>query len=370
MMRKKAIGILGYRGLVGNEAVNVLSKNDNYKLKLGSRRSQKDIISKEKYENISYHQIDIYDKHKLQSFCEDCDLIINCTGPSSKILSTVAEICIDKGVTYVNPSGDKAMIKKVETYQKTKPLCSTCIFSAGIYPGLTEIFIDYIAQKIFDEIKTIKLYLAGISSFSKNGSYDVISSLENDEGVGIAFCKKGNIKKITSGFGSKTLLPKPIGQVNVIPFISDEFLRVVRHNKIEEAYFYNTFNNDEMMSQFVMIKASGQYKTETQKCASAEKLINVYNKNRNQNDCVMLHAVSTGRKEGTTMEIHSTLTCHKDWNKLSGTIAGIVADEILCKNKMERGSYFVHEIVSSKKVFERFLQQEGEIFHKEKALPF
>lgn len=369
-MKKKVIGILGHRGLVGKDAENILRKTDKYQLRLGSRLSNEEINPSYKNEDISYHQVDVYNHYQLERFTDPCDLVINCTGPSSKILSTVAEVCIDKNIIYLNPSGDKEMVKKIVEYQEKKQVSSPCVFSAGIYPGLTEIFLDYISSNFFEKIFTVKVFFSGIGSFSRNGAYDIISSIENDEGVGMAFCKNGRIEKINGGFGERILLPEPIGQVNTIPLVSDEFLKVARQHQLHEAYFYNTFTNSNLLTEFMMIKASGQYRTEDQKYASAEKLINAYNKNRNQNDCFILHAVSTGQKEGRSIELQSTLICHKDWNKLSGTVAGIVADEILCEKQMKRGSYFAHEVATSKQVFERFLQQENIVFHNEKALPF
>ncbi len=364
-MRKKVIGILGFRGLVGCGALEMLKSTGKYQLQLGSRSIQTDQKQIEESEHISSQKVDLFDRQQLEIFCKPCDLVINCAGPSSKILSRVAQVCIDNNKLYVDPSGDKMMVKSISDYFKSKPAPPDCVLSAGVYPGLTEIFVNYLAEECYDEMFTVKEYFAGGGSFSKNGAYDIISSLANDEGAGLAFCKNGQIEKMTAGFGGSSLLPAPFGQVQHIPLVSDEFLLVARKQELKEAYFYNTFPNGDMLTQFIMIKASGQYKTEEQKIASAGKLIDIYKKGNNQENCFMLHTISSGQKGGKETECHTTLTCDTNWNELSGTIAGIVADELLEKGEHRGVCCYAQEMISAKSVITYLVDEKKAGLHQQ-----
>ncbi len=364
-MKKKVIGILGFRGLVGCGALEMLKSTGKYKLHLGSRSISTDEKQIVESEHISYQKVDLVDRQQLEIFCRPCDLVINCAGPSSKILSTVAQVCIDNNKLYVDPSGDKTMVKSISDYLKSMQAPPACVLSAGVYPGLTEIFVNYLAEECYDQMFTVKEYFAGGGSFSKNGAYDIISSLANDEGVGLAFCRNGHIEKMTGGLGGSSLLPAPFGQVQHIPLVSDEFLMAARKQKLKEAYFYNTFPNGNMLTQFVMIKASGQYKTEEQKLASAEKLIEIYKRGNKQEDCFMLHTISSGQKGGKETGFHTTLICDTNWNELSGTVAGIVADVLLEKGEHSGVCCYAQEIISARSVVTHLVDVKKASLHQQ-----
>lgn len=352
-MKKKVIGLLGYRGLVGHEALQVLRRDNKYQLRLGSRSAETSAYSAE--DGVSCHKVDIYDRQQLTQFCEPCDLIINCAGPASKIKDAVAEVCIDLNKFYVDPAGDKTMVAAVKDCLAKHQSTPACVLSAGVYPGLTEVFLNYLAEECFDQMETVKEYLAGTGCFSVNGAYDVISSLANDEGVGLAYLNKGKIERLAFGFDGSVLLPKPVGQVQSMPLVTEEFSVTVHKLGLKDAYFYNTFTDDNMLNQFIMLKASGQYKTEEQKLASAKKLIEIYDTGGQQGGSLMIYALSTGQKNGQKIELCSTFYCNTDWNALSGTVAGIVADSLLDNESLAGGCYFAEQVVSAKHVVDHLI---------------
>ncbi|MNW12017.1 hypothetical protein D3C71_2096000 [compost metagenome] len=64
----------------------------------------------------------------------------------------------------------------------------TFIVSAGIYPGLSELLPAYAAQAYFDEVERLELFFAGSGEFSLNAAYDIVCSIEEDSGYGMACC--------------------------------------------------------------------------------------------------------------------------------------------------------------------------------------
>ena len=81
------IGILGYHGFVGKTVLNYLS--NQYLIRCGGRQIQEEKITK----GIEYVKVDVDDTNSLKNFCQGCDVIINCIGPSyffaEKILGVV-----------------------------------------------------------------------------------------------------------------------------------------------------------------------------------------------------------------------------------------------------------------------------------------
>lgn len=53
--------------------------------------------------------VDLRDAAALAAFCEGCHVVVNCTGPSSRILDTVARAALAAGAHYVDVAGDAAV---------------------------------------------------------------------------------------------------------------------------------------------------------------------------------------------------------------------------------------------------------------------
>ncbi|MEV4246377.1 saccharopine dehydrogenase NADP-binding domain-containing protein [Streptosporangium canum] len=53
--------------------------------------------------------VDLRDAAALAAFCEGCHVVVNCAGPSSRILDTVARAALAAGAHYVDVAGDAAV---------------------------------------------------------------------------------------------------------------------------------------------------------------------------------------------------------------------------------------------------------------------
>ncbi|MER5325415.1 saccharopine dehydrogenase NADP-binding domain-containing protein [Streptosporangium roseum] len=53
--------------------------------------------------------VDLHDAAALAAFCEGCHVVVNCAGPSSRILDTVARAALAAGAHYVDVAGDAAV---------------------------------------------------------------------------------------------------------------------------------------------------------------------------------------------------------------------------------------------------------------------
>ncbi|MCI1694816.1 saccharopine dehydrogenase family protein [Aneurinibacillus aneurinilyticus] len=365
-MDKKTIGILGATGYVGRAAVQTILSFTNHHLLLGGRNQEKLCKLFPMIESrADYLQVDIYNRELLYHFCGKCDIVVNCAGPSKQMLDRVASACIEQGVHYVDVSGDEHLYKQLmKRKQEIEEKELLFIISAGVYPGLSEIFPAYVAETYFDNIDLLELFFAGQGGFSLNAAYDIVCSIEEDTGLGMTYCKHGEAKKIDGPFHRNYSLPVPAGKRDTYPVLNEEFTQMAKRKKIKSAYFYNTYQNNSILNQFVMIKALEQYKTEEQKRASAKMLTEQFGeKKKETNDFTMLHLIATGNKNGKKLQLVSTFLYQNDWNTLSGIIAANVARLMVEGNRRKSGCFFVAEGVHVTKLIDIVGKQNIDLKH-------
>ncbi|MCR8985817.1 saccharopine dehydrogenase NADP-binding domain-containing protein [Brevibacillus laterosporus] len=363
---KKTIGILGASGTVGKEAVQTILNFTNHHVVLGGRNPEKlGDLFKGMEERIECLQVDVFNEEQLHRFCSPCDIVINCAGPSKQIVDTVASACIAHAVHYVDVSGDEHLYRQLLKRQNEiteKGLLF--IISAGVYPGLTELFPAYIAENDFEEVDFLELFFAGQGDFSLNAAYDIVCSIEEDTGLGMTYCKQGKAQKIDGSFHRNYELPLPAGKRDTYPVLTQEFRQMAKQKNISSAYFYNSFQNNSVLNQFVMIKALQQYKTEEEKKASAKLLVEQFNtKKQGVEDFTMFHLIATGNRSGKKMRLVSTLLYPGDWNRLSGIIAGTVARLIAKDKSANSGCFFVAEGVSATSLIDALCEQTIDLTH-------
>ena len=343
---ERTIGILGATGYVGREAARTLLALPGRNIMLGGREPEKlrqffpEIESKGEC-----LPVDIYNGELLAGFCSKCDILVNCAGPAKQIKDRVASAAIDQSVHYVDVSGDESLYRQLLTRKpeiEAKKL--RMIVSAGVYPGLSELVPAYVAETCFDEMDLLEVFFAGQGGFSLNAAYDIVSSIEEDTGLGMHCCLKGEARKIAGAFHSSYTLPGPAGKVDTYPILHREFKQMAERYKITAAYFYNTYPNRSVLNQFMMIKALEQYKTEEQKRASAKLLTEQYAGHKAAaRDFTMLHLLAGGYKNGKYLRLAANLLTNHDWNTLSGIVAANIARVLAGDNRERTGCFFAAE---------------------------
>lgn len=171
------IGILGARGMVGSGALCLLHKMEvKAELLLGGR----DILKvKETAEYIlstrikwNVCQVDLTDRQQCRAFCEQCQMVLDCSGPVCEVGYHAMECCADLAVDYISVSGDTVLYEHIRSYKKS--LKSLCMFSAGISPGLTELLPFYYSPK---EEEIVEEYIGGHGFFSQSAIKDILAAL-------------------------------------------------------------------------------------------------------------------------------------------------------------------------------------------------
>ncbi|MBU5228212.1 saccharopine dehydrogenase NADP-binding domain-containing protein [Clostridium senegalense] len=358
-MDKKIIGILGATGVVGIGAVKTILKLNKYDVLLGYRNLEKikslykDMISEDQYMKVEINNEDLVD-----NFCDRCDLVVNCAGPSNLISIKVAKSCIKKNVNYLDVSGNKALYDYIKEKQseiiKKKLLF---IISAGIYPGLSEIYPAYISESIFDKVDKLEIYFNHKGEMSFNAAYDFVCGIEENSGQGMMYCRDGISVKLENRRNQNY---KDYGlekSFDVYPVLNTEFIGMVRQQKIKNAYFYNVYEDKSILNDYVIIKALKQYETEKQKKESARLLMKHNLKSIKKDEFVSMDIQANGYKDNCYIEVISKLLCKYDGNKLSGVVAANVVDNIISNKSNIVGTYYPSQIINLKNFINRLIDQ-------------
>lgn len=350
------VGVLGASGSVGFEAVKNLFEHTDYKIFLGARNIDK---MNKMFSWIGARgkvfKVDIFNQKELRAFCTNCDLIINCAGPSKKILDTICIASIKSNCHYVDVSGDSDlynMMKNRGSDIKSKNL--THIISAGLYPGLTELLPAYVANNNFKKVDHMEVFLSSKGTLSINAAYDYICSIRDDYVTGMAYCHKGRIKKIEGSYRSKAQLPYFSKKLDVYPIISNEFQVMADQNNINSFYFYSVYQDKSLVNKLMNIKIMEKYKTEDEIKHSAEILSHELEKDKEI--FTLIYIESKGFLDERSFSMKSSLMFKGDGNRLSGMTAANSARTILESEEISNGFFYLQEGIDSKKFMKNLLE--------------
>ncbi|GIQ70289.1 NAD-dependent epimerase/dehydratase family protein [Xylanibacillus composti] len=365
-MKNRTIGILGASGQVGRGAVETMLGSAEFPIVLGGRNPEK---LREQYRRAEpravFMHVDVYDSESLRRFTGSCDVVINCAGPSKQVLDRVASACLEHGVHYVDVSGDEHLYKRLRSANREiEEKRLTFLVSAGVYPGLSEMFPAYVAETGLDEVELLELFFAGNGGFSLNAAYDIVCSIQEDTGRGMMYGKNGEASKMDRPFPRSYPLPPPAGERNVYPVLHDEFLSIARSRRFREAMFYNTYPDNAILNKFMTIKALELYKTEEQKLASARMLVEQFGAYKQPAQAYsMFHLLAEGRKDGKPLRLGATLLYNNDWNTLSGMVAANAARLVLEDGGRAPGCKYAAEGVSPVNMMNVLGEQDVHLAH-------
>lgn len=217
------IGILGYHGFVGKTVLNYLS--NQYLIRCGGRQIQEEKITK----GIEYVKVDVDDTNSLKNFCQGCDVIINCIGPSyffaEKILGVVEKV----GAAYIDAFG-------VNLFSMRKAYTIPVVVGAGSFPGLSGMLPAWIKQNKNLEPEKIKIFAGGKERITQTACIDFLSSIINRFGKsGIYYTAQG--LKNENGI---VTLPEVFSRNEIgVSYLTEELIQAAYENKVKELHWYS-----------------------------------------------------------------------------------------------------------------------------------
>lgn len=359
-MNEIVFGIIGGYGRIGSEAAKSLLMITDNRIIIGGRNLEKgETAAKNLGPRVLNQVVDVNNPVSLDNFCQKCDILINCAGPSRIIFDKVALSALKNNIHYIDVGGYNSLYNNLSgKVEEIRQKGLTFIISAGMYPGLSEVFPVYMAKKYFDKVDLLEFYYAGLGDFSYSGSYDVICGIEEGHSQPLTYYDDGRIIKIKNDSSKTVVLPTPVGTVTCHLTFKEEILKVIEACNIKKAFFYNAFFGELTGKALYNIRDSVQYTTGTQKDLSAKQLVKASAEDtENHTSCNMMHLIMEGNKDGRHKKIISTIY-EEDAHKLSGVVAASTSKLIKDGLVEGAGCFFLNEGVNVNKLMNLLHKQD------------
>ena len=183
MQERSYIGVLGGRSEIGKHCVNELLQSTDSNIVIATRSVVPDEEVLES-ERISYMEVDVFNPKQLDLLCKQSSLVINCAGPSTVILDTIANSCLHNNAHYIDLGGydivyDKLKVKEDEV--KKKGLIF--LLSSGWIPGISGILPIELAKRVEEEgmqVSELNVYTTGKEKWSYGSCRDMVWSMFED----------------------------------------------------------------------------------------------------------------------------------------------------------------------------------------------
>ena len=308
--KKKNIGIIGGYGVIGLEACRWLLKTTPHTIIIGGRNREKGKRAAAEFDGVRFMLADVEASDSLEAFCSECDLVVNCTGPSRILGDNVARVALDKGIDYVDPSGGESLYNNVYSKHsnmiREKGLCF--ILSAGVFPGLSELLPDYLIKSGFDRVDRMEFYYCAYGDLSWASAWDFVCTLEEKVGEGWVCLRDG--KKEKAAQAKMVRLPPPLETIEMMPLLTEGVIRVAGYNKVPTIYEYHSVGRN-LLARMLSIVGEERYRTEHEKIQSAKELIKGADADLEilREDLrygVMIHIVLDGIKDGRRQKTVTT----------------------------------------------------------------
>ncbi len=356
-MRAERIGIIGGYGAGGLACARALLSTTACDIVIGGRNVDK--LRKSAAElgpRVRGAVVDLYDSKELEAFCRDCRLIVNCAGPSRRILDTIALAALRANAHYIDLGGDEPLFERLSPiHEELRKKNLTFLLSAGIYPGLSGLFASFCIETAPQRVTAVEShFISEGEPMTPNAAYDVVCSLEDGFGEGMARYENGAVTR--NGVGPMWLdLPPPDAErLLVYPSLSRELVQLAKRHKLSAAGSYVALPPATMQTLFA-VHADKQYLTEADKTAAAARLAEA-----SQRDCkgrrprTVYHLVLRGADgaESATATLR-----HEDGSaRLTGLIVGCAAAIVLAGNDCSSGRHMLPEAVRSAALMSRLAE--------------
>lgn len=223
------IGIVGATGDIGLECAKILNDYGIQSLKLGYRKKEKIVKSK----NI-FKFVNLEDINSCVEFIEGCDCIINCSRYSDSAIFNLIDTVNKNRCILID-------LSYYDFYEKITFGGGTIYHGVGSSPGLME-SLPIIISKIFDKTHSFQIYYASIGKFTCNAAKEYLRYLNEDSFYATSILNSGNIEPYLER--NKTItLPISSEKWMLFPYIDKRTLKVCREIDVENAMFNMCIND-------------------------------------------------------------------------------------------------------------------------------
>ncbi|MFF9690895.1 saccharopine dehydrogenase NADP-binding domain-containing protein [Streptomyces sp. NPDC014623] len=256
----QAIGVIGGYGAVGSAVVRRLHRAGVGPLLVAGRDpARADTLVEEvratgKGHGIEAATVDLTDLGSLDAFAARCRLVVNCAGPSYRVLDAVAGAALRRGADYVDAAGDDPAHARLHAdggERRWTDAGRTAVFSAGALPGLSGLLPRALIAGAAEPAR-LDAYLGGVAPLTPAAAGDVLLGRGPEHGTSAAAWENGRIRKraLEPRRGVRLdAFPKP---VDAYPFLATEAARLAAATGIGQVRWYTVFGGTRFPEELTM----------------------------------------------------------------------------------------------------------------------
>lgn len=236
------IGLVGGYGGVGAMVARLLLRWGLGPIRVGGRRGERAsaFVATELDGAAEATAVDVTDPVSLARFCAGCDIIVNCAGPSYRVLDSVAVAAFAAGAHYVDPGGDEPVHRRLAARDLAREGFAA-VLDAGLMPGLTGLLPVWLARD-FDKVTGLVAHVGLVDRLTPAGAGDYLLSLGGGHGQARAAWRHG--RRVTDALDARADAELPFfpGRVTAYPYLSVEAERTATALALSDLTWFTVFD--------------------------------------------------------------------------------------------------------------------------------
>ncbi|MDS9873478.1 hypothetical protein ABH911_005552 [Pseudomonas protegens] len=346
-MRAGVMGLVGAYGSVGRQVAQLLA--GKVALRLGGRDPrQAEQLNQQLGARAEVRALDLWEPQSLADFCAGCSLVINCAGPSYRILDRVARAALAAGADYLDVGGDDPLHERLVGQL---PAGHRVLLSAGMLPGLSGLFPQLLAQS-FQRVDALRCYAGGLGRLSATAAEDFLLSLGN--GFGQAQCGWCEGQVVRSTASAEQALQRdwlPPAGVQAYPYLSTEQQRLFGDVPVRHGQGFNLFEGGQLAAALQRIQGSApEARSSAQNIAALVQAsaLDVAGRRPYQLLAVEIDGLREGRQQQASAWLRAS-----DGSRLTGSVAAFCA---LQWAHLPEGLHYAAQVLDATACLEQLLR--------------
>jgi hypothetical protein len=227
------IGLLGGTGAVGSGAARRLAAAGIGPLRIGARDAARAAALAATLPGAGALAVDLHDDAALAAFCTGCRVVVQCAGPSYRILDRVARAALAAGADYVDAAGDEPLRRRLAP----GPPGWRAVLSAGAVPGVSGLLPRLVAARA----RRLDVFVGGTAAPSRAGVLDALLARGPEFGEPGAVWRGGTVVRSALPVLERVVLPGFDGPVRALPFLGVEARELAARSGVGELRAYTVF---------------------------------------------------------------------------------------------------------------------------------
>ncbi|OMI35638.1 NAD-dependent epimerase/dehydratase [Streptomyces sparsogenes DSM 40356] len=357
------IGVLGASGAVGRAAVRELRALGHTGLRLGGRTASALCAVAE--ENAVGHDETVWADADatdgLRAFTEDCDIVLNCVGPTYRLRATVASAALAAGAHCVDVAGDDPAAEDLLKGGDPARDDRTVVLSAGALPGLSSLLPRWLAGQGLDGATALTAHCGGLETCSPTVAHDLMLSLSSGGADGAAYgealaaVRGGRRVSRALRADEDTTHEAFPGRVAVQPYLSGESERLAGDLGLDRLDWYNVHPGPAVRTLLNLLP--GRLAAGDDRAELAQRLILAADLDlAGRKPYYVMDFALSGTASGAPATAGLTLRAASSY-RLTAAVGALAVDAVL-RGKVPAGVHFACDVLNPDRVV-RHLRDHG-----------